>query len=234
MPVETSAAKSTTVGTVESIDSSGNATITTLNLLDENGKPLTLTGGTAYTGTRADDMLGQLVSVSSTQKGRLSLTKLTGGGSKSALDVQKRTMGSVKLSDNVKLYEQVNASPLVEIELEDITRATVPAGQITYVHTDYAGNADIVVLNDATGDCYTYGMLKVETTRKPIYGRSGESRYGHGLEHHHPCGDRKCGEPEPRRRSAHLHELPGRKALWGSWKGPSGRMGPGRWGPPWS
>lgn len=41
--VETSAAKSTTVGTVESIDSSGNATITTLNLLDENGKPLTLT-----------------------------------------------------------------------------------------------------------------------------------------------------------------------------------------------
>ena len=168
--VETSAAKSTTVGTVESIDSSGNATITTLNLLDENGKPLTLTGGTAYTGTRADDMLGQLVSVSSTQKGRLSLTKLTGGGSKSALDVQKRTMGSVKLSDNVKLYEQVNASPLVEIELEDITRATVPTGQITYVHTDYAGNADIVVLNDATGDCYTYGMLKVETTRKPIYG----------------------------------------------------------------
>ena len=64
----------------------------------------------------------------------------------------------------------MNTSPLVEIELEDITRATVPAGQITYVHTDYAGNADIVVLNDATGDCYTYGMLKVETTRKPIYG----------------------------------------------------------------
>ena len=107
-------------------------------------------------------MLGQLVSVSSTQKGRLSLTKLTGGGSKSALDVQKRTMGSVKLSDNVKALRAGEHQPLVEIELEDITRATVPAGQITYVHTDYAGNADIVVLNDATGDCYTYGMLKVE------------------------------------------------------------------------
>ena len=162
--VEPSVAKSTAVGTVKSVDKDSGATVvTSINMMDASGKPLELSGTTSYTGSRADDMVGQLVTVSSASKGRLSLSKLTGKGSDAPLNVDEKRMNTVKLSDNVKLYEQVGRSTLTEIELEDITRATVPAEQLTYVHKDYAGNADIVVFNDVTGDRYEYGFFKVTT-----------------------------------------------------------------------
>lgn len=162
--VEPSVAKSTAVGTVKSVDKDSGATVvTSINMMDASGKPLELSGTTSYTGSRADDMVGQLVTVSSASKGRLSLSKLTGKGSDAPLNVDEKRMNTVKLSDNVKLYEQVGRSTLTEIELEDITRTTVPAEQITYVHKDYAGNADIVVFNDVTGDRYEYGFFKVTT-----------------------------------------------------------------------
>lgn len=162
--VEPSVAKSTAVGTVKSVDKDSGATVvTSINMVDASGKPLELSGTTSYTGSRADDMVGQLVTVSSASKGRLSLSKLTGKGSDAPLNVDEKRMNTVKLSDNVKLYEQVGRSTLTEIKLEDITRATVPADNITYVHKDYAGNADIVVFDDVTGDRYTYGMVRTST-----------------------------------------------------------------------
>lgn len=160
--VEPSVAKSTAVGTVKAIDG-GKATVTAINLKDENGKALELSGGTSYTGSRADEMIGQLVTVSSAAKGKITLTKLSGKGSAADLDVAARKMGSTALSSNAKFYEQVGRSTLVEIELDDITRATVPAEQITYVRKDYAGNADIVVFNDVTGDRYSYGIIETSS-----------------------------------------------------------------------
>ena len=160
--VEPSVAKSTTVGTVTSIKD-GKATVTAIDLKDSSGKPLELTGETSYTGSRADEMIGQLVTVSSASKGRITMTKLNGKGSDAPLNVSEQRMGTVALSDNVKLYEQVGRGALTQIKLEDITRSTVPADLITYVHKDYAGNADIVVFGDVTGDRYDYGFFKVTT-----------------------------------------------------------------------
>ena len=161
--VESTVLKSTTVGTVTSI-SEGKATVTSINLKDENGKPLQLSGATSYTGSRADEMLGQLVTVSSSTKGRITMTRLTGRGSSAPLDVAARRMDTVSLADNVKLYEQAGTGALTEIKLEDITRNTVPADQITYVHKDHAGKADIVIFNDVTGDRYDYGFIQYKPT----------------------------------------------------------------------
>ena len=161
--VEPTVLRSTTVGTVTSI-SEGKATVTAINLRDENGKPLELSGATSYTGSRADEMLGQLVTVSSSSKGRITMTKLTGNASKAPLDVAARRMDTVSLADNVKLYEQAGTGALTEIKLEDITRNTVPADQITYVHKDHAGKADIVIFNDVTGDRYDYGFIQYKPT----------------------------------------------------------------------
>ena len=161
--VEPSVAKSTTVGTVTSIKD-GMATVTAIDLKDSSGKPLELSGETSYTGSRADEMIGQLVTVSSASKGRITMNKLTGKGSDAPLNISEKRMGTTALSDNVKLYEQVGRGVLTQIELEDITRSTVPAELITYVHKDYAGKADIVVFGDVTGDRYTYGLSQVSST----------------------------------------------------------------------
>lgn len=160
--VEPSVAKSTTVGTVTSIKD-GRATVTAIDLKDSSGKALELSGETSYTGSRADEMIGQLVTVSSASKGRITMSKLTGKGSDAPLSVSEKRMGTTALSDNVKLYEQVGRGTLTQIKLDDITRTTVPADLITYVHKDYAGNADIVVFGDVTGDRYDYGFFKVST-----------------------------------------------------------------------
>lgn len=160
--VDPGTARSTAVGTVTSIQN-GTATVTSINLKDENGKPLTFTGGTSYSGQRAEEMVGQLVTVSSGSKGRISLSRLSGEGASAPMDVAGRRIGSVALADNVKLYEQVGRSTLAEIELEDIALSTVPASKITYVRQDYAGNADIVVFNDVTGDRYDYGFSVISS-----------------------------------------------------------------------
>lgn len=160
--VEPSVAKSTTVGTVTSIKD-GRATVTAIDLKDSSGKALELSGETSYTGSRADEMIGQLVTVSSASKGRITMSKLAGKGSDAPLSVSEKRMGTTALSDNVKLYEQVGRGTLTQIKLDDITRTTVPADLITYVHKDYAGNADIVVFGDVTGDRYDYGFFKVST-----------------------------------------------------------------------
>ena len=164
--VEPSVAKSTAVGTVKSI-SEGSATVTAINLKGENGKPLELSGKTSYTGSRADEMIGQLVTVSSSAKERINLSKLSGRGAPADLDMGTRKMGIMALSENVKLYEQVGRGALTEIQIEDITRNAVPAELITYVRKDYAGNADIVVFGDVTGDRYSYGIVETNTKTEP-------------------------------------------------------------------
>lgn len=158
--VSPSVVKSTTVGQVESIKGD-TITVRALNLRDASG-PMILSGTTSYTGTSADEMVGQLVTVSSSAKGRLNVSRLSGNGAASSLNVSTGKIGTAALSPNVKIYERVGTSVIGqdELELRDITIATVPASKIPYVHKDYAGNIDIMILDDVTGDQYDYGFFK--------------------------------------------------------------------------
>lgn len=157
--VDPKEAKSTTVGVVTGIKN-GYATVTPLaDIQGTDGKKITFTGETSYTGNRAETMQGQLVTVSSSQVGRLSLSKLTGSGATAALDMATSKIGDTALADNVRFYERVGTSEPKEIQPEQITRGTVPASKILYVHKDSANKADIVLFDDVTGDQYQYGFL---------------------------------------------------------------------------
>lgn len=159
--VTTSAARSTTVGVVTKIEG-GTATVEPLaDLRDATGAKITLSGETSYSGTSATQMVGQLVTVSASARGRLSLSKVSGSGATGALDLKAGKVGRLTLADNVTFYERVGNGTAVAIEADQITRASVPASQIVYVHSNYAGKADIILLDDATGDGYEYGIAKV-------------------------------------------------------------------------
>lgn len=160
--VSPSVAKSTTVGVVEMKGT--NATVTPLaDIRDADGKKVVFSGATAYSEESAAQMQGQLVTVSSTKLGMLSLSRLSGSGASGALDMSTRTLGSDKLADNVVLYERVGKGAPVEISFDQLTRTTVPAGKITYVGKDYAGRVNFIVFDDVTGDQYTYGFAKKGT-----------------------------------------------------------------------
>lgn len=171
--VSPSTAKSTTVGVVKMEGST--ATVTPLaDIRDASGQPITFTGETSYSGDSAARMQGQLVTVSSSKIGSLTLSRLSGSGASGSLDVTARTLGGEPLADNVVLYERVGNGAPSEISFEQLTRTTVPASKISYVGKDYAGRVNIIVFDDVTGDQYTYGLAKKGDDQS---GGSGDMSY---------------------------------------------------------
>ena len=102
--------------------------------------------------------VGELVRVSSTGIGALSAYPVS-GGSQYALDPSDGTLGSLPLSEDVKLYERAGSSVVAEIALEDILTDTVPASQIDFYATDENGKVCLLLLDDVTGNAFTYGLL---------------------------------------------------------------------------
>ena len=147
--------RSNTVGVVTEIGDDGTATVEPLN----HALPK-LSGKSSYSGTKATQMIGQLVTVSSSSVGRINLSRLSSSGANSALDMGSGKMGNVSLAPNVTIYERVGNSKPQPVDLEDITCNTIPADKFLYVGKDYAGRISIMVLDDVTGDQYTYGFIK--------------------------------------------------------------------------
>ena len=121
---------------------------------------MVLSGEVSYSDSRAKEMIGQVVTVSAGAKGRISLNKVSGSDAGGAFDVAAKKIGGVPLAENVVLYERVGSGTPGEIDLDQLTVNKVAASKIVYVHKDYAGKADIVLLDDVTGDQYEYGFLK--------------------------------------------------------------------------
>jgi hypothetical protein len=171
--VTPSAAISTTVGVVTEI-SGGTATkrgSATVKLLGSTG--LTLSGEVSTTEQGANRLRGQLVSVSSRTPGVLSLTQVSNKPSRQDLDVATRKLGSTELAPNVQIFEQVEGGAPVEIDLDQITCNTVDSSKILHAGTDYAGRINLLVLNNVTGDLYTYGFIHASS--EAVTGSDGEA-----------------------------------------------------------
>lgn len=153
-------ARSTTVGVVEKCEN-GQATVKPLlDLFNSKGEAVTFVGSVNLTGTAADKMVGQLVTVSST-KDRILLTRLTESGTVSGnLNVEQRTLNGVELASNVRMFERVGSGEPREITFDRLTRETVPSSKILYAGKDYAGKYSVLVFDDVTGDQYSYGFSR--------------------------------------------------------------------------
>jgi hypothetical protein len=79
------------------------------------------------------------------------------GGS---LNIAAGTMGSLSLSKAVAVYECVGGSTVSEIKLSDIRTAAVDSTKVRYYATDYAGDVSLLLLDDVTGNAYTYGFIE--------------------------------------------------------------------------
>lgn len=120
---------------------------------------LTLSGDPGISAERAKEYEGQLVRVSSSGRGKLSLSILSAGSS-GEMNVSARTVGGADLAPNVRIYERVKTSAAYPVMLEDLTMDKIPSSQVDYVRRDWAGRVDLLVLNDATGDQYQYGTIR--------------------------------------------------------------------------
>lgn len=73
-------------------------------------------------------------------------------------NVGSRKLGTTPIAPWCAIYDQVgNAGRAVRLTFEDIPMNRIPADKILYTETSPAGYITAIVLNDVTGDAYTYG-----------------------------------------------------------------------------
>lgn len=133
-----------------------------IGILD--GNSVTLTCGVTLSGTVSSSSCydGYLVKVSQSTSGKLSVSNVS-NTTKYDLDISGMSLGSYDVSTAVQVYECVGTSAATQIALEDILIDTVDSDQVLYYHLDDNGDVDILLLDDVTGNCYTYGYIEVTT-----------------------------------------------------------------------
>lgn len=123
----------------------------------------TISGDLTSATQSVQDLSGSLVTVRLNSDGELTLTALSTRTYTQSLDLTTRTFGSASLSSSVAVYERVGTAPATKIDLSDLLLSTVPAEKIEYVGYDSSGQVDLLLLQDVTGDRYTYGLLTKST-----------------------------------------------------------------------
>lgn len=122
-----------------------------------------LSGTLADTNTNVSALSGSLVRARVNTEGELSVSALATQTPSSPLDVATRSLGDAPLSTDVTVYERVGSAPVQAITLDDILTPTVAARDIEYVGYNAAGEVNLLLLQDVTGNCYTYGKLLQDT-----------------------------------------------------------------------
>nr|WP_326183608.1 S-layer homology domain-containing protein [uncultured Oscillibacter sp.] len=111
---------------------------------------------------------GQLVRVSSNQKGAVTVSRLSGGSASGSLDVSAGKLGGKELADSVMIFRDGES-----LRLRDLTSGEIPAGQITYARLNWAGKVDLIVLSGSSDGTVYYGRAVVrEEVRGGVNGLS--------------------------------------------------------------
>ena len=122
-----------------------------------------LANGITLSGTIDDDddvYEGSFVKVYPTQAGYLNPVNITKTSGFMSLNLETETLGTKELSKVLTIYECVGDSSVIEITLDDIATTTVSYSHVDYVVYDSSGDVSILLLDDVTGDCYTYGFIE--------------------------------------------------------------------------
>lgn len=150
---------------VASVSEGGEATVKLFqNGLEVAGKI------SASSASRYDN---QLVSVTGSGVGRISLSLITNSDVRGSLNVAQRTLGDRTIAENVVVYDRVKDGQAVRVSYDELAAETLPKSKISFVSYDYMGRVNYLVLNDATGDAYEYGYLKCKREQVPVTSLTG-------------------------------------------------------------
>ena len=113
------------------------------------------------------EMEGQVVRVSAGSKGKVDLSRLSGGAS-GELSVSGRTLGKTPLADNVMVFRDGE-----DISLSQLTHDRVGAGDIRYARTNWAGQVDLIVLGGSESGTVYYGVAVVKRSEFQVQDENG-------------------------------------------------------------
>lgn len=122
---------------------------------------VTLWNGVAVKGRDTNEAVGpgEIVELNMTIPGTLSMAPLpqTGG----AVPIQRTagTAGTAPLAAHVLFFDRCAPRGIAAAVPAGRLPGSIPASKVLYVRRDAAGRADLVVLDDVTGDGFAYGFL---------------------------------------------------------------------------
>lgn len=114
----------------------------------------------------------KLYAVTSSTRGVLELTTPSSAPVTGDWQVRAKTLGSAKVIPGAAVYDKLAGGPLMAAGVDAVALSTVPARKISFLHRDNVGNVDLLVLDDVTGDGYTYGRIAFQK------GQSGSDMSG--------------------------------------------------------
>lgn len=138
--------------------------------------------------TAEEKFCGKVVRLSAGTKDKINLSVLS-KEVQGELDLDERMLGGKKLAENVMVFDEGTL-----ISLNQMAGSQIREGQIKYVRTNWAGEVDLIVLNQRTGEFY--GRVFWEVERVPVYDENGnlteEVAYDEklGVEYGNGAGDR--------------------------------------------
>ncbi len=135
---------------------------TVLGIAEASGVNVPLPNGEnlRLSGTVEEKYLGKMVRVSSGKEGTLMLSTAYPGTGEAALDVSGMMLGQRKVTPNLRVYEGFDGSIANELSLLDLPKTGIPADKIVGWYENANGAVNMLVVEDLTGDGYTYGILR--------------------------------------------------------------------------
>ena len=156
-----------------------------LAVVDASGGMQLICGSTLVkingSGSGYENSVVSVTSIKSGGKAALSLRAVSGKVS-GDLDVQAGTLGGKKLAANAMIFDGGK-----QVALAELSKSGVRASQISYARTNWAGEVDLIVLNNSQSDREIYGRAEVEITkdkdtgeeiRRQITIKTAEKDYG--------------------------------------------------------
>lgn len=148
---------------------SGNVQGNAMAYVDGSGSVQMICGGSLLTVGTASDYAGQVVSLSSSKSGsqdvKLNLGKISGGAG-GELNVPERTLGGRKLTDNAFIFDGGK-----QIGLGELGQSVINESRVTYARTNWAGQVDLIVLNNGLAEDVIYGRAIVDSKYDPTTGK---------------------------------------------------------------
>ena len=136
-------------------------------VVSEKGDVQLVCGGALLNIGTASEYAGQVVSVYADKSG-LKLNKISGGVGGDLLP-KEGTLGGRKLADNVMLFDGGR-----QIALSELSQTGVNSGRVSYARTNWAGQVDLIVLNNGLEADMIFGRAVVRSEHNAETGK--ESR----------------------------------------------------------
>lgn len=131
-------------------------------VVSEKGDVQLVCGGALLNIGTASEYAGQVVSVYADKSG-LKLNKISGGVGGDLLP-KEGTLGGRKLADNVMLFDGGR-----QIALSELSQTGVNSGHVSYARTNWAGQVDLIVLNNGLAEDVIYGRAVVNSSTSKVW-----------------------------------------------------------------